>query len=56
MHDGTGRRVLHVNLATGLQPLLDGERRERCLVKTAENQLLFARVLIDVTDRVNSGN
>src|SRR5690606_37664291 len=56
VHDRAGRRVLQMHLLARLEVLLDGERSERRFVKARQDQLLLARVGVDVADREDAGN
>src|ERR1700689_3609666 len=56
LHDGTGGRVLQELALAGKQVMLNTECRQCSLVKAAQDELLFARISVDVADRENSGH
>src|SRR6185312_12563067 len=56
LHGGTRGRVLQKLLLGRIEMMLDGEGRQRRLVKARQDQLLLARVGVDVADREDPGN
>src|ERR1700722_5417121 len=56
LHDRTGGGVLQKLPLLRVQVVLDAEGRQRSLVKAAQNQLLLARIGVDVADRENAGH
>lgn len=55
MHDRARGRVLHVHFPIQLCALLDRKYGQRRFVKTTQNQFLFAWVVIDISDGINTG-
>src|SRR5262245_54657299 len=55
LHERARRRVLQVDLLARLEQRLRGERRQRRLVESAQDEFLLARVIADVADREDAG-
>lgn len=55
MHDGTGGGVLEENLLVGIEVLMDSEGGQGRLMKTAQYQLLFTGIGIDVSHGEKAG-
>jgi hypothetical protein len=56
MHDSTGGCVLQPDSLFRMNVLLHGESGKRGLVESAQYQLLFTGVSVDVADREYAGN
>src|SRR5579863_5885267 len=56
LHDGTRGGVLQELPLFGVEVMLDGKSGERSLVKAAQDELLLARIGVDVADREDAGN
>src|ERR1700734_123030 len=56
LHDRARGRVLQKLPLLRVQVVLDAEGRQRRLMKAAQNELLLARIGVDVADRENAGH